>query len=104
MNAPEQQSSSAASADVGVRVLALADRLAAWSESGDGLTCTYLSAAHRSVAQELARWMEEAGMTASIDAVGNVVGRYPAQAAGGNTLGTKTLMLGSHYDTVRNAG
>src|ERR1700674_1843151 len=104
MNAPEQQSSSAASADLGARVLALADRLAAWSETGDGLSCTYLSAAPRAVAQELARWMDEAGMASSIDAVGNVVGRYPAQAAGAKTLGTKTLILGSHYDTVRNAG
>jgi hypothetical protein len=62
--------------DLGANVLALADRLAAWSETGDSLTCTYLSAAHRAVAQELARLMEEAGMSASIDAVGNVVGRY----------------------------
>src|SRR5271166_937962 len=90
--------------DFGAQVLALADRLAAWSETGDGLTCTYLSAAHRAVAQELARWMAEAGMTASIDAVGNVVGRYPAQDGGAKTLGAKTLVLGSHYDTVRNAG
>jgi N-carbamoyl-L-amino-acid hydrolase len=98
MNVAEQSPSTAA-ADFGARVLALADRLAAWSETDDRLTCTYLSAAHRAVAQELARWMEEAGMTASIDALGNVVGRYPAQDAG-----AKTLILGSHYDTVPNAG
>jgi hydantoinase/carbamoylase family amidase len=114
MNSTREQSSSTASADFGARVLALADRLAAWSETDDGLTCTYLSAAHRAVAQELARWMDEAGMASSIDAVGNVVGRYPAQDAGAKTvgaetlgaekLGAKTLVLGSHYDTVRNAG
>src|SRR5580704_6368354 len=104
MNFTQALSSSTASADVGACVLALADRLAAWSESGEGLTCTYLSAAHRAVAQELARLMEEAGMTASIDAVGNVVGRFSAQAAGAKTNGTKTLIIGSHYDTVRNAG
>jgi beta-ureidopropionase / N-carbamoyl-L-amino-acid hydrolase len=104
MNATLEQSPSTAATDFGARVLALADRLAAWSETGDGLTCTYLSAAHRAVAQELACWMEEAGMTSSIDAVGNVVGRYPTKGAGAKTLGAKTLILGSHYDTVRNAG
>jgi N-carbamoyl-L-amino-acid hydrolase len=34
-----------------------------------------------------------------IDAVGNVVGRYKA-----GSPGAKTLMTGSHYDTVRNGG
>ncbi len=36
---------------------------------------------------------------ATIDAVGNVVGRYE-----GATPGAKTLLTGSHYDTVRNGG
>ena len=39
-------------------------------------------------------------MAASIDAVGNTVGRY--EAAGGP--GAPALLLGSHIDTVRNAG
>ena len=34
----------------GKQIMALADRLAHWSEAADALTCTYLSAAHRSVA------------------------------------------------------
>lgn len=99
MNPTAEQSSTTAATDFGARVLVLADRLAAWSETSDGLSCTYLSAAHRAVARELGRWMEEAGMASFIDAVGNVVGRYPAQDSG-----AKTLILGSHYDTVRNAG
>ncbi len=43
--------------------------------------------------------MIDAGMDAHIDAVGNVVGRYAAL-----DLNAKTLMTGSHYDTVRNGG
>jgi hydantoinase/carbamoylase family amidase len=83
----------------GKRIMELADRLAQWSESPDGLTCTYLSPAHRSVAAEIADLMRRAGLVTEIDAVANVVGRYPTrdQAA-------RALILASHYDTVRNAG
>src|SRR5262245_4632770 len=83
----------------GVRIMALADRLAQWSESSDGLTCTYLSGAHRAVAAQICDWLRQAGLAAEIDAVGNVVGRYAAADAA-----AKTLILASHYDPVRNAG
>ena len=83
----------------GPRVLASADRLAMWSETPDGLSCTYLTTAHRRVAAELLAWMSAAGMTAEIDAVGNVVGRRPGARAD-----AKTVIVGSHYDTVPNAG
>ena len=83
----------------GERIMELADRLAQWSESTDGLTCTYLSPAHRAVAAEIGDLMRRAGLITEIDAVANVVGRYPTrdQAA-------RALILASHYDTVRNAG
>jgi len=45
------------------------------------------------------RWMREAGMTASVDAIGNCAGRYE-----GDRTGLPCLMLGSHLDTVRDAG
>ena len=83
----------------GKRIMELADRLAQWSESPDGLTCTYLSPAHRSVAAEIADLMRSAGLLTQIDAVANVVGRYPAR---GQTA--QALILASHYDTVRDAG
>lgn len=83
----------------GRRILGWADELAACSESPDGITCTYLSDAHRTVAGRLCTLMQEAGLTAAIDAVGNVVGR--CEGAGPDP---RTLILGSHYDTVRNAG
>jgi N-carbamoyl-L-amino-acid hydrolase len=67
------------------------------------LTVTYLTDAHRACADHIAGWMREAGFDhVGIDAVGNVVGRYEADPAAGP--GAKTLMTGSHYDTVRNGG
>jgi len=83
----------------GKRIVELADRLAQWSESSDGLTCTYLSPAHRSVAAEIRNWMREAGLITEVDAVANVIGRYTAADPA-----ARTLILASHYDTVRNAG
>ena len=83
----------------GGRVLALADHLAQFSESSNGLTCTYLSPAHRAVAAELATLMAKAGLETQVDVVGNVVGRYRSPAAN-----SKTVIVGSHYDTVTNAG
>jgi hydantoinase/carbamoylase family amidase len=83
----------------GERVIALAAHLAQWSETADGLTCTYLTPTHRAVAAELRDLMRAAGMSAEIDGVGNAVGRYAAADPA-----AKTLIVGSHYDTVLNAG
>jgi hydantoinase/carbamoylase family amidase len=89
----------AASPDFGKHIMTLADHLAAFSETPDDLTCTYLSPAHRNVAGELVALMKYAGLATEIDAVGNIVGRYKSEAPG-----AKTFIVGSHYDTVRNAG
>ena len=83
----------------GARILELADRLATHSDLPGALSCTYLTPAHRASAKELAQWMQAAGMAVSIDGVGNVVGRYPAAQAT-----DRTLIVGSHYDTVVDAG
>jgi beta-ureidopropionase / N-carbamoyl-L-amino-acid hydrolase len=89
----------AAAGTLGNRILALADHLASWSETADGLTCTYLSTAHLAVAEELAELMKKAGLMVEIDTVENVVGRYKSRDPA-----AKTVIVGSHYDTVRNAG
>ncbi len=66
------------------------------------LTVTYLTSAHQQVAQSLRDRMLACGFDrAEIDAVGNVVGIYEADHSQPNA---KTLMTGSHYDTVRNGG
>jgi beta-ureidopropionase / N-carbamoyl-L-amino-acid hydrolase len=64
------------------------------------LTVTYLTDAHRACAAFISTAMRECGFDeVSIDAVGNVVGIYKAA-----TPNAKTLLTGSHYDTVRNGG
>ncbi len=83
----------------GERIMELADRLAAWSENSDGLTCTYLSPAHRSVAADIRELMRQAGLVTEMDAVANVIGRYAA-----GEKAARALIVASHYDTVRNAG
>ena len=90
---------SAPPAGFGAKILDMARQLAQFSETPDGLTCTYLSPAHKAAATQLRDWMQAAGLAAQIDAVGNVVGRYPSAAPA-----AKTLIVGSHYDTVVNAG
>ncbi|WP_447916503.1 2-oxo-4-hydroxy-4-carboxy-5-ureidoimidazoline decarboxylase [Delftia acidovorans] len=70
-----------------------------YAEKGQ-LTVTYLTDAHRACAQRISHWMRDCGFDeVEIDAVGNVVGRYKAA-----TEDARTLLTGSHYDTVRNGG
>ncbi|MDP1967890.1 MAG: hydantoinase/carbamoylase family amidase, partial [Burkholderiaceae bacterium] len=80
------------------------EALSAFSDPGyiekGQLTVTYLTDAHRSAAALISQTMKGSGFDeVAIDAVGNVVGRYKAAKPG-----AKTLMAGSHYDTVRNGG
>ena len=64
------------------------------------LTVTYLTDAHRKCARTIELGMQACGFDeVKIDAVGNVVGIYKS-----NKPDAKTLMTGSHYDTVRNGG
>ncbi len=76
-----------------------------YAEKGE-LTVTYLTEAHHACARQISHWMRDCGFDdVSIDAVGNVVGRYNAAPAQGPDMpSTKTLLTGSHYDTVRNGG
>ncbi len=69
------------------------------SEEADCLTRRFATPAMREVNEVVATWMRIAGMTVQIDAIGNIIGRYEA-----STPGAKTLLLGSHLDTVRDAG
>jgi N-carbamoyl-L-amino-acid hydrolase len=84
---------------LGAQVMDWCETIGEWSDADTGLTCAYLTPAHRRTAAQIAEWMKQAGMDAHIDAVGNVVGRYAS-----HDPQAKTLMTGSHYDTVRNGG
>jgi len=83
----------------GARIIEMAHHLAQWSEMPEGLMCTYFSPVHKAVAVQLREWMLSAGLQAEIDPVGNVIGRYVS-----DDPAAKTLIVGSHYDTVANAG
>jgi allantoate deiminase/N-carbamoyl-L-amino-acid hydrolase len=84
---------------MGATVMQWAEEIGALSEDEGALTCTYLTETHQRTAEQIAQWMREAGMHVHIDAVGNVVGRYLS-----TDPQARTLLTGSHYDTVRNGG
>ncbi len=75
------------------------DELGRVSDEPDKLTRVYGSPAMRRANDLVAGWMRDAGMTVREDAIGNVIGHYPASAPG-----AKIFLLGSHLDTVRDAG
>ena len=79
------------------RIMQRCDALARHSELPGGLTRVFLSRENRAANELVLGWMREAGMQSSVDAIGNVVGRYDGQQP-------LCLMLGSHLDTVRDAG
>jgi allantoate deiminase len=81
------------------RIMQRCDELARHSELPGGLTRVFLSPQYRAAADLVLAWMREAGMRASLDAIGNALGRYEGAASG-----APCLVLGSHLDTVRDAG
>ncbi len=83
----------------GARLMARLDAFAAFTDEPGRLTRLFLSDAHRRAAAAFIGWCAETGIAARIDAAGNVVARYEGRAAG-----APALMLGSHIDTVRDAG
>jgi len=86
-------------ASIGEAILGRAQALARHSDSPAHYTRTLFTPAHQAAARQLGDWMRAAGMAVRVDAVGNVIGRYEARAPG-----AKTLLMGSHFDSVRNGG
>ena len=86
-------------ASLGDEIVGHINELAAISETPEHLTRIFLTREHRAAADLILSWMRDAGMRAHLDAIGNVCGRYEGEVAG-----LPCLMLGSHYDTVRDAG
>src|SRR6476646_2366512 len=78
------------------RALERCDELARLSEAEGMITRWYGSGSLAAAAEAVAAWMQEAGLAVRRDAVGNVIGR-----TGG---GPGTFVLGSHVDSVRDAG
>lgn len=91
--------SAADAADGARRVMDRCDILAGISETPAQLTRVYLSPEHLQANRLAGEWMRAAGMQVWQDQVGNICGRYP-----GLQPELPAILLGSHLDTVRNAG
>jgi len=84
---------------LGEEIVGRINQLAAISETPQHLARIFLTPEHRAAAELILSWMRSAGLAAHLDAIGNVCGRYE-----GDRPNLPCLMLGSHYDTVRDAG
>ncbi len=83
----------------GATLMRRLEALSLFSEGGDGVTRCFATKEHHQAAEMIQAWMRDAGMSAHVDAVGNVVGRYEGTAAD-----APALVIGSHQDTVRQGG
>lgn len=71
-------------------------RIARCSAPGPGVTRLPFTPQHRAALDEIAGWMEAAGLTPTLDAAGTLVGRGPG--------GPRVFLMGSHQDSVRQGG
>lgn len=81
------------------RVIDRCRQIAACTEVPGEITRLFLSPPTRRVHALLTEWMQAASMTVRIDAAGNLRGLLP-----GPTPQSPRLIIGSHLDTVPNAG
>jgi allantoate deiminase len=88
-------------ASAALRLTQMLDELGRISDEPDRLTRTFLSPAMRRANARVAGWMKEVGLEVRVDAVGNLIGRLQAQTPSPKP---QTLLLGSHLDTVHDAG
>ena len=86
-------------AEAAACTLELCDRIAARTDVPGTTTRLFLSPATREVHALLTAEMHALGMRVRLDGAGNLRGIYPAQAQS-----APTLLLGSHIDTVPDAG
>ena len=83
---------------LGQRIMELSEQAARHSEPGPGVTRLLGTAEHRAVLRDLTDWMHNAGLDTELDAAGNLVGRTK------KVPGARTLIIGSHQDSVRQGG
>jgi allantoate deiminase len=81
------------------KIMDRVEALARITDEPRRLTRAFCSPAMRRANDLVAEWMRQAGMRVREDAIGNAIGRYPARQAN-----AKTLLIGSHLDTVADAG
>ena len=81
------------------QLVRMLDELGRVTDEPGRLTRTFLSPAMRRANARVGQWMRAAGLAVREDATGNLIGRLESKAPA-----AKTLLLGSHLDTVRDAG
>jgi len=81
------------------QIIARCKRLAAFSEDPTGICRTFLSSPMHECHKEISQWLNDLGAEASLDAAGNLRGFYA-----GAEENSPRLLIGSHLDTVPNAG
>ncbi|MBW6390103.1 M20 family metallo-hydrolase [Billgrantia antri] len=86
-------------AALGQQLMARLDDAARHSQPGPGVTRLFCSDEHRAVLELIADWMRQAGLSPELDASGNLVGRNERARQG-----ERTLIMGSHQDTVAEGG
>ena len=80
-------------------VIARCRKLTGFSEDADSTRRTFLAASMRDCHRELTGWVEPLGAQVRVDAAGNWRALYPAEKPD-----APRVLLGSHLDTVPNAG
>lgn len=98
---PSRHATADPTAPGGARAVARCDALgvAPYSDTATGLFHGWLGPAHRATVQQVGAWMEAAGMQVRIDPLGTLVGHYA-----GTQPNAPALLIGSHQDSVRDAG
>ncbi len=81
------------------RILSRMDQLAAITSIEGEISRFYLTREHAAAIKLISGWMGEAGLAIEVDAAGTLVGRKEGEARA-----PRTLLIGSHIDTVRKAG
>src|SRR5258706_2547699 len=85
--------------DLSRQLMRRCDELGAISEESGRLTRTFASPSMRRANKLVGSWMRNAGLDICEDAAFNLLGRWNSKCRG-----AKPLLLGSHLDTVRDAG
>jgi allantoate deiminase len=81
------------------QLVRMLDQLGRITDEPGRLTRTFLSPGMRRANAQVGKWMRDAGLSVREDTVGNLIGRVESA-----NPRAKTLLLGSHLDTVRDAG
>jgi allantoate deiminase len=84
---------------LGERLMRRLDELAADTDEPGKITRLFLSPSHKLAMRRVRGFMEQAGLAVEEDDIGNVVGRLESSVPD-----PPTFILGSHIDSVRDAG